>query len=159
MTPQSHKQAVPPVLVFTYGNPSRGDDALGPEFARRLEDRCFALVDNKKLEVQTDFQLQIEHVLDLVGRRKVFFVDASSPGSVPFTITKVHPARDGSFSTHQLSPAALLHAWDEVVRGPRPECWVVAIAGSEFELGAPLSDAAEANLSAALAAVEKMIAG
>ena len=159
MSPHSGRPAVPPVLVFTYGNPSRGDDAIGPEFARRLEDHCFALIDDKKLEVQTDFQLQIEHVLDLVGRRKVFFVDASAPGSVPFTITKVHPARDGSFSTHQLSPSALLHAWDEVVRGPRPECWVVAIAGSEFELGAPLSDAAEANLIAALAAVEKMIAG
>jgi hydrogenase maturation protease len=157
MTPPTHRAGVPPVLVFTYGNPSRGDDALGPEFARRLEDRCFALIDAKKLEVQTDFQLQIEHVLDLVGRNKVFFVDASAPGSAPFTIAKVHPARDASFTTHLLSPAALLHTWDEVVRGPRPDCWVVAIAGSEFELGAPLSDGAEANLSAALAAVEKLI--
>jgi hydrogenase maturation protease len=147
------------VLVFTYGNPSRGDDAIGPEFARRLEDHCFGLIDDKKLEVQTDFQLQIEHVLDLVGRRKVFFVDASAPGSTPFSITKVHAARDASFTTHQLSPAALLHTWDEVVRGPRPECWVVAIEGEEFELGAPLSDAAEANLTAALAAVQRMLTG
>lgn len=154
---RAHLPAIPPVLVFAYGNPSRGDDALGPEFARRLEERHGELIDGKKLEVLTDYQLQSEHVLDLVGRKKVFFVDASAPGSQPFTIHKVHPARDASVTAQLLSPAALLRTWDETLRGARPDCWVVAIAGCEFELGAPLSDAAEANLSAALAAVEKML--
>lgn len=164
MTPLSPRVMVhvAPVLVFTFGNPSRGDDAIGPEFARRLEDRCYGLIDAKKLEVQTDFQLEHEHALDLVGRKQVFFVDASAPGSTPFTITKVLLPRGPSFNTQTaqaLSPAALLHGWDEAVRGPRPDCWVIAIEGCEFELGAPLSDKAESNLSSALAAVEKLIAG
>ena len=161
MTPLLPRAQVPPVLVFTFGNPSRGDDAIGPEFARRLENRCFGLIDDKKLEVQTDFQLQLAHVLDLVGRKQVYFVDASAPGSAPFSITKVQLPRGPSLTTqppYPLSPAALLHSWDESVRGPRPDCWVVAIEGREFALGAPLSDAAESNLSAALAAVEQLIA-
>jgi hydrogenase maturation protease len=158
MSPQSTPPAVPPVLVFAFGDPSRGDDALGPEFARRLEARCFALVDAKRLELLTDFQLRLEHTLDLVARKRVFFVDASAPGSAPYSVAKVHPPREASYRGDQLSPAVLLRTWDEAARGPRPECWVVAIAGAEFQLGAPLSDAAEANLSEALAAVEKMIA-
>ena len=31
---------VKPVLIFTWGNPSRGDDALGPLFLERLEARA-----------------------------------------------------------------------------------------------------------------------
>jgi hydrogenase maturation protease len=152
-----HPSKVPPVLVFAYGDPARGDDAIGPEFARRLGDRCGPLIDERRLEVQTDFQLQPDHAHDLVGRKRVFFVDASRPGSQPFSITKVHPAREGGASTHRLTPASLLQQWNEGASGPRPDCYVVAIEGEEFELGAPLSDAAEANLSAALAAVEKLL--
>ena len=28
------------MLVFGYGNPGRGDDALGPTFVERLEQAC-----------------------------------------------------------------------------------------------------------------------
>ncbi len=31
------RQAPAPVLILTYGNPSRGDDALGPAMFDRLE--------------------------------------------------------------------------------------------------------------------------
>ena len=60
-----------PLLLLTCGNPSRGDDALGPELARQFElsDR-FA----DCLEVLIDFQLQVEHALDLVDRRLVIFL-------------------------------------------------------------------------------------
>ena len=61
-----------PTLVFAWGNPSRGDDALGPCFLEALE----AMAPDAT-ELLTDFQLQVEHSLDLVGRQKILFVDAS----------------------------------------------------------------------------------
>ncbi len=33
------RQYTPPILVFAYGNPSRGDDALGPAMYELLEEQ------------------------------------------------------------------------------------------------------------------------
>lgn len=139
-----------PTLVFGYGNPSRGDDALGPEFVRRLEARCADAIARGELEVLTDYQLQIEHALDLRGRRAVYFVDASAKGE-PVEVTPVTPSRDATFTTHLLSPAALLHTWQTLEpTTPPPPTWTVAIRGTQFELGEAMSTEAERNLQAAL---------
>ena len=63
--PDAHK----PVLLLGYGNPSRGDDALGPMLLEMLEAdrRAGRAPDN--FETLTDFQLQVEHALDLQRRR------------------------------------------------------------------------------------------
>ena len=57
---------VAPTLVIAIGNPSRGDDALGPLAGQRL-----AAMRLRDVEVLTEFQLQVEHALDLLGRRRV----------------------------------------------------------------------------------------
>ena len=62
-----------PNLIFTWGNPSRGDDALGPAMYDLLQNEDISGVD-----LLTDFQLQIEHAIDLEGRERVLFVDAST---------------------------------------------------------------------------------
>jgi hydrogenase maturation protease len=141
-----------PVLVFGYGNPARGDDALGPELARRLEERHAGAIARGELEVLTDYQLQVEHALDLKGRRAVYFVDASARGE-PVEIRPVAAAQDESFTTHRLSPGALLHTYEAIEHAPAPPAWTVAIRGEQFELGAPLSEAARRNLAQALAAI------
>jgi hydrogenase maturation protease len=142
-----------PVLVFGYGNPSRGDDALGPEFVRRLEAERALEVASGALELLTDFQLQVEHALDLQGRTRVYFVDATAEGGAPaFEVRPVRAARDGTFSTHLLSPEAVLHTCQEVLGEPAPEAFVIAIRGERFELGEALSATAERNLALALAA-------
>ena len=48
------------VVVFAVGNPSRGDDALGPLLMAGLEQQ-----DWPGVQLVSDFQLQIEHALDL----------------------------------------------------------------------------------------------
>jgi hydrogenase maturation protease len=65
-------------LVLAVGNPSRGDDALGPALLERLRDAGVDAAGD--VELLTDFQLQIEHALDLQGRQAVLFVDAARPG-------------------------------------------------------------------------------
>jgi hydrogenase maturation protease len=141
-----------PVLVIAVGNPSRGDDALGPAFAEAVERAFDDDVRGGLLEVLTDFQLNVEHALDLVGRREVLFVDASLDAARPFTLTPVEPKADRTFSSHSLSPAAVLEAFACVARPPAPRCTLLAIRGDAFELGAGLGDAAQAHLDAALAA-------
>jgi len=137
-----------PVLVLAIGNPSRGDDALGPLAAQRLVELALPGV-----EVLTDFQLQVEHALDLLGRSFVVFVDAAADGTSPFELRPLLPAADVRHSSHSLSPSAVLDAYRRLTGNEPPPSRLLAIRGNEFELGAPLGDAAAANLEAALAAL------
>lgn len=142
--------AVAPVLVLAVGNPSRGDDALGPAFADAVERAFAAEVKDGRLEVLTDFQLNVEHALDLVGRRAVLFVDASLDAAAPFTVSAIEARADRTFSSHALSPPAVLETFQRVARPPCPPCTLLAIRGERFELGEPLSGPARAHLDAAL---------
>lgn len=138
-----------PLLVLGIGNPSRGDDAIGPSFIERASLALAAEIARGEIELLTDFQLQIEHALDLEGRQRVVFVDASVRAAPPFELSRLTAKRDASISTHAMSPAAVLETFRAVVGEP-PEAWVLAIRGERFELGEPLSAQAEAHLDAAL---------
>ncbi|MCX7171717.1 MAG: hydrogenase maturation protease, partial [Proteobacteria bacterium] len=134
-----------PILIFGWGNPSRGDDALGPLFVARIE-----ALKHPDVECLTDFQLQVEHALDLQGRQRVLFVDASIDAPAPFSITPIFPGKDASFTSHAMTPQAILHTYVQLEGSPPPPCWLLAIRGESFELGEPLAPAAEQHLAAAL---------
>ncbi len=134
-----------PVLIFGWGNPSRGDDALGPLFVERIE--ALNLPD---VECLTDFQLQVEHALDLQGRQRVLFVDASIDAPEPFSVTTIGPHKDASFTTHSMSPQAVLQVYRDLEDQAPPPCWLLAMRGERFELGEPLSVNAKANLETAV---------
>ena len=138
-----------PLLVFGWGNASRGDDALGPLFIERLRERL-SPADIARIDFLDDYQLQVEHALDLVGRERVLFVDASLACAAPFEATAVQPQRDCTFTTHAMSPAALLQVYVELQASPPPPCTLLAIRGERFELGEPPGEAALSNLAAAL---------
>jgi len=142
------KDGLAPILIFGYGNPSRGDDALGPKLIERLEQRKArgALSD---LDLLTDFQLQVEHALDLQGRERVIFVDAGISFEGPFRLTPAHPAEDSSYTTHAMSPSAVLRVLELMTGAQPPPCELLAIRGYGFALGAPLSDRAAKNLDLA----------
>jgi hypothetical protein len=163
-----------PVLVFGWGNLSRGDDALGPLLLERLRAVVPATAG---VEFLDDYQLQIEHALDLVGRQRVLLVDASLSCRAPFEVTRLGAAQDASFTagppqgettpsggseahavanvgasftTHTLSPQALLQVFRDVQGSEPPPCTLLAIRGERFELGEPPSFAALEHLAAAL---------
>jgi hydrogenase maturation protease len=138
-----------PLLVFGWGNASRGDDALGPLFIERLRERL-SPADIARIDFLDDYQLQVEHALDLVGRERVLFVDASLACAAPFESSAVQPQRDRTFTTHAMSPAALLQVHVELQAGAPPPCTLLAIRGERFELGEPPGEAALSNLAAAL---------
>jgi len=144
---------VAPTLVIAIGNPSRGDDALGPLAGQRL-----AAMRLRDVEVLTEFQLQVEHALDLLGRRRVVFIDASTGISAPFALERQAAEADRSVTTHALSPAALLQQFRDLTGEDPPPAWVLAIRGEAFELGAPMSPSAQAHLDAALQGVVPLLA-
>ena len=141
-----------PTLIFGWGNPSRGDDALGPALLDAVEALRESHPQWGEVELLTDFQLQVEHALDLDGRDRVLFVDASAaPDGSPFRAGIIAPAKDASFTSHALSPQGVMHVYAEIKGRPPPPCTLLAIAGEAFELGEPLSTAAQTHLAAALA--------
>lgn len=141
---------VAPVLVLGWGNPSRGDDALGPMFIERFEAYTQVSMPPGSVECLTDFQLQIEHALDLVGRARVLLVDASVDLDVPFQVSVPRAARDASFTTHALAPEALLQVYREVQNAEPPPCTLLAIRAANFELGEAPGAQALADLEQAL---------
>ena len=143
-------QNTTPLLVLGWGNLSRGDDALGPLCVAALQDN---LPNDLCAQIQflDDYQLQIEHTLDLVGRTHVLFIDASLDCLTPFEVTTLQPRRDTSYTSHALSPQALLQAYVDVQGQAPPPATLLAIRGEAFELGLPLSTGAQHNLRAALA--------
>ncbi len=132
------------LLLFGYGNPGRGDDALGPELISRI-----AQLHLEDVECQNDMQLQVEHVTDLNGCNQVLFVDADMSCAEPFDFSEIGAFKDDSYTSHAMSPTALLHAYSQVYRKDAPPAFLLRIRGYEFQLGDPLSDKATVNLEAA----------
>lgn len=146
----------PRVVVLVCGNPSRGDDALGPTLARRVE-AWAERHPERSLDVVEDFQFQIEHALDLQGRDLAIFIDATVDAPTPITFTRLVPAASVSLSTHALSPAAVLQAFETIDGGAPPLAYTLAVRGARFELGEGLSPEATANLDAAWTLLERLL--
>ncbi len=135
-----------PTLVLCWGNPSRGDDALGPMMAEWLETR-----QSLKFDVLCDFQLQIEYAADLLDRESIIFVDAALNLEKAFSVQTLSAQSDNSISSHALSPQALLQVFQQVYRQPSPHAQLLSIQGYEFALGQSVSAQAENNLQQAKA--------
>lgn len=139
-----------PVLVLAVGNPSRGDDAIGPELAARLEAAALPGV-----EVINEFQLQVENALDLAGRGRVIFVDAGTGTPAPFELRRVHPTADFLHTSHALSPESVLATYLRITGNEPPEAWLLCVRGESFDLGGSLSSAAATHLEAAWLALRR----
>jgi len=143
------------LLIFGYGNPSRGDDALGPALLDLLESHLDPDTRHAAggIECLTDFQLQVEHALDLAGRKLVLFADAHARCDPPYRFERLVPAEAMAYTTHALSPAAVLGVYQRINGVAPPPCFLLGIRGDDFELGAALSQAAQDHLQAALCLV------
>lgn len=145
---------VPPILLFGYGNPGRGDDALGVLLLETVAAQQFPGV-----ECQTDMQLQVEHITDLAGREHILFIDADMGCAAPYVLETLSAQQDGSYTSHAMSPAAVLHAFRQVYGKDAPPAYLLRIRGYSFELGEGISAQATENLHAALHVTTQMFIG
>ena len=144
---------VSPLLVFAIGNESRGDDALAPLLVRQLQSEDVTA----QVEFIEDFQLQVEHVTDLAGRSAILFVDADMSCEAPFQFSEITAAQDNSYTSHAMTPFALLHTFRQVYGEDAPGSYLLRIRGYGFELGDDLSDEASANLALATDVVRQWL--
>ncbi len=145
-----------PVVVFACGNPSRGDDALGPLLLERLQDWLDAEGLADGFELIGDFQLQIEHALDLAGRRLALFIDAGHETPAPFVFRETVAAGKPGHSTHALPPESVLAVLPRISEQAAPPAFVLCIRGEKFSLGEGLSAAASAHAEAAFALLQQL---
>lgn len=138
-----------PVLVLAIGNESRGDDALGPLLSRRMEQWLETAGRPGKVELIEEFQLQIEHTLDIKGRELVLFIDAGKDTPAPCTFYEAVKKRLDGHTTHAVAPETLLGVYAMVHDEEPPPAFILCVAGSSFELGDSLSLAASSNLEQA----------
>jgi hydrogenase maturation protease len=137
-----------PLLVLGWGNLSRGDDALGPLCVAGLQAQLSAELQTQ-VDFLDDYQLQVEYALDLVGRKAVLFIDASLNATLGFEAHAITPSRDTSYSSHAVSAQSLLQVFEDLTGCAAPAATLLAIRGESFELGEPLSAAAQEHLLAA----------
>ncbi len=146
-----------PILVFAFGNPSRGDDALGPDLYALLEKNKqddHALND---VDLLIDFQLQIEHTTDLEQRKAIIFIDASVSCESPFEFQPLWPQRDDSYTSHAMSPAAVLAVYQQIHQYAPPPSYLLTVRGYQFNLGDALSSQARTNLQQAYDFSKKLL--
>lgn len=142
-----------PILIFAIGNESRGDDALAPLLLRSLEGSAETA---GRVELIEDYQLQVEHVTDLLDRSAVLFVDADLSCAEPFHFSGIAAEKDSSYTSHVMTPFALLHVYRQVYGADAPPAFLLRLRGYDFELGKPLSDKAAANLELAAKLVREL---
>jgi hydrogenase maturation protease len=149
---------IAPTLIFTYGNPSRGDDGLGPAMFELLEVSKQTSHDLDKVDLLTDYQLQIEHSVDLEHRECVLFIDASVSAEAPYDFHQLQPERDSSYTTHAMSPVAVLDVYQQINQRKPPPSYMLTIRGYEFGLGQALTEQAELNLQQGYDFIKQLLA-
>lgn len=148
---------VAPVLLFAIGNESRGDDALGVLLLRELDSWLIANNFSEQIELLEDFQLQIEHAMDMKDRRLVLFIDAGMDTPEPFSFYRAQANDEPVLYSHALAPEALLKVYTQFYQDALPDVFVLCIRGEHFELGEALSPPALEHLAQAVEFGKKLL--
>ena len=101
--------------------------------------------------------MQVEHVSDLQGRRAILFIDADVSCEAPCHFSEISAAQDNSYTSHGMTPFALLHTYRKVYGDGVPRSYLLRLRGYDFELGNGLSDEAYANLEVAAVIVHEWL--
>lgn len=145
----------PRILIIAYGNPGRQDDGLGPALAERLDALSLAGV-----EIDSDYQLTVEHALDISRVDIVIFVDATQEDIEPYYFKPLYfdvADADLGFSTHRISPQAVLKLSDELFQSTA-RAYVLGIRGYEFsQIAEGLSSSAIENLNKTEAFIKPLL--
>lgn len=138
-------------LILGYGNPGRQDDGLGPAIAEAVE--AWGL---PNVTAETPYQLNIEDAATLAEHDVVVFVDASVDAQEPYSLKRIAPAAEITFTSHSVSPESVLALCQDHFHA-KPEAYVLAVRGYAFEFEEGLTPKARENMTSALACVQALI--
>lgn len=155
------------IVVIGIGQELRGDDGAGLAVVRRWQKRYPQTSGRVRVELCPLPGLDLLNVWD--GARVAIIVDAVLSGARPArdevaTLQEldrkdIDSFGEGSQSAHGWGLAESLELAEELCCGDLPEIKVLAISGTEFELGAGLSDPVKKALPRAAEHLEEMING
>lgn len=145
-------------IVIGYGNPEKGDDAIGHAVVAELQ-----ASKTPNLEAYSANYLTPELSSKLAQATVAIFVDACKLKNTD--IVQVKPLEPWGTETtgstlpgfgHSCSPGSLL-ALTQSVYGHFPKAWWVEVPADDFTIGHPLSDLAEQGVKQALQAIISLI--
>ncbi len=139
------------LVVFGWGNIARGDDGLGPLLLARLEQAGWP-----EAVFIEDYQLQIEHALDLEGADLALFIDAGTGTPAPFVFREIFSREGMAHTSHALAPESVLDVYRRVTGKAPPPAFLLCLRGENFGLGEDLSPDGAARLDAAWAFLQKL---
>jgi hydrogenase maturation protease len=148
---------IAPFLIFAVGNESRGDDAIGPLLLRELKSWLIANNYAGQFELLEEFQLQVEHAMDMKDRQLVVFIDAGINTRAPFDFYRAQTNDTPVLYSHALAPEALLKVYRQFYQQEPPAAFILGVCGESFELGEGLSEQALERLAAALEFSKKLM--
>jgi hydrogenase maturation protease len=132
------------ILILGYGNPLRGDDALGPRIAEEIAERFEG---NPRVKVQTVHQLTLDLAETFAKFSLIILIDARNAEPVGEIFhQKIQPSQKlpQPFS-HYLNPPELLGVC-QLLYGAPPVMILTGINAASFEVGAPISRAVAVSL-------------
>lgn len=133
------------ILIIGYGNPLRGDDAVGQVVARVIAE--WHLPNVKVLSLQ---QLTPELADDLAKIDTVYFIDACMDATLEHPrVTEIHSSHPPVNVSHFSSPQDLL-VLTKRLYGREPRAYLVELPGESFELSEGLSAKAQKGVGEVL---------
>ncbi len=138
---------LPEILIYGFGNPGRQDDGLGIVLTEMVEEwtRKESL---SNIEVDSNYQLNIEDASNISDKDVVYFVDASKKEIESFLIEEVIPSPKVDFTTHSASPGFILDLCHKIY-GKYPQVYLFHIKGYEWEFMEEMTEEAKNNLDKA----------
>lgn len=145
-------------VVIGYGNPNKGDDAIGQKVVAQLQ-----VLKIPNLEAYSVNQLTPELSGKLARANIAIFVDACKLENT--NAVRVKPLKACGMETtgsavpgfgHSCSPCSLL-ALTQSVYGHVPRAWWVEVPANDFTIDHPLTNLAEQGIEQALQAISSLI--
>ena len=135
------------ILIYGYGNPGRQDDGLGITFTERIEE--WAKQESvTNIDVDNNYQLNIEDASNISEYDIVYFVDASKEAIYNYFIEEVIPSAKVDFTTHSASPGFILDLCHKIYQ-KYPKTYLIHIKGYEWEFLGEMTEKAKKNLEQA----------
>jgi hydrogenase maturation protease len=142
------------ILIYGIGNPGRQDDSIGVTFARRFED--WSLLSSLNVDIEYNYQLNIEDAARISAHKMVIFVDASQENIENYCITRVKPKPSDAQLSHSVNPESVLFLCKELFK-VLPSAYILHIKGYKWEFGEPVSEKALNNLELAFNELKMII--
>ncbi|MEM8612958.1 MAG: hydrogenase maturation protease [Cyanobacteria bacterium P01_H01_bin.105] len=157
-TSMLYSETSPIFVVVGYGNPHKGDDAIGQKVVAQLQ-----ALNSSTLEAYAVSALTPELSSKLARATIAIFVDACKLNDTK--TVRVKPLEPCGTETtgsalpgfgHSCSPCSLL-ALTQSVYGHFPKAWWIEVPANDFTMGHPLSDLAERGVEQALQTIASLI--